>query len=42
MVQIESGNTDTGSVAMSDGAPVPQEFANPTDGDPTDTSPIIY
>ncbi|KAG7318543.1 hypothetical protein KOW79_018298 [Hemibagrus wyckioides] len=31
MVQVESGNTDTGSVAMSDGAPVPQEFANPTD-----------
>lgn len=32
MVQVEGGNIDAGSVALSDGAPVPQEFANPTDG----------
>lgn len=32
MVQVEGGNVDAGSVALSDGAPVPQEFANPTDG----------
>lgn len=39
MVHVEGGNTDAGSVALSDGAPVPQEFANPTDGTTVHTSP---
>lgn len=38
MVQVEGGNTDAGSVALSHGAPVPQEFANPTDG----TLPLLF
>ena len=32
MVQVEGGQLDMGSVALADGAPVPREFANPTDG----------
>uniref|UniRef100_A0AAR2IJP7 Synaptic vesicle 2-related protein n=1 Tax=Pygocentrus nattereri TaxID=42514 RepID=A0AAR2IJP7_PYGNA len=32
MVQMEGGQMDMGSVALADGAPVPREFANPTDG----------
>ncbi|XP_066511071.1 synaptic vesicle 2-related protein-like isoform X2 [Hoplias malabaricus] len=31
MVQVEGGQMDVGSVALADGAPVPREFANPTD-----------
>uniref|UniRef100_A0AAR2J1A5 Synaptic vesicle 2-related protein n=1 Tax=Pygocentrus nattereri TaxID=42514 RepID=A0AAR2J1A5_PYGNA len=31
MVQMEGGQMDMGSVALADGAPVPREFANPTD-----------
>ncbi|KAL6465801.1 hypothetical protein MHYP_G00259340 [Metynnis hypsauchen] len=31
MVQVEGGQMDLGSVALADGAPVPREFANPTD-----------
>ncbi|KAL7836454.1 hypothetical protein AOLI_G00277380 [Acnodon oligacanthus] len=31
MVQVEGGQMDMGSVALADGAPVPREFANPTD-----------
>ncbi|XP_036453824.1 synaptic vesicle 2-related protein [Colossoma macropomum] len=31
MMQVEGGQMDMGSVALADGAPVPREFANPTD-----------
>uniref|UniRef100_A0A8B9GLX2 Synaptic vesicle 2-related protein n=1 Tax=Astyanax mexicanus TaxID=7994 RepID=A0A8B9GLX2_ASTMX len=31
MVQVEGGHVDMDSVALADGAPVPREFANPTD-----------
>ncbi len=31
-LQVEGGRTDMESVSLADGAPVPREFANPTDG----------
>lgn len=31
-LQLEGGRTDMESVSLADGAPVPREFANPTDG----------
>ncbi len=31
-LQVEGGRMDMESVSLADGAPVPREFANPTDG----------
>lgn len=32
VLHVEGGRTDMESVSLADGAPVPREFANPTDG----------
>lgn len=31
-LEVEGGRMDMESVSLADGAPVPREFANPTDG----------
>lgn len=32
VLQVEGGRTNMESVSLADGAPVPREFANPTEG----------